>query len=359
MRSFRTAGLALFGVLLLAQTGRFETLAAKANEARDADRLEDAAKLYNEALSLRPEWAAGWWYLGTLRYEQDAYADAAAALQKVIALRPNDGNAFAMLGLSEAKLGRNNEALGHLQKGRQLGLGGDPRLRNSAAYNEGMLLLGAGAFEQAQETLGSLCREGLDEPALIMGLGSAVLGVPESQAPDMVRQAGWAEHFAAQRDQLPAAQREYERLAKEFPKGRNVQFAYGRFLLANHYEDQALAAFEREIENSPRHLLARLGIAGIMERNNPAGGIKYAREAVELSPKLAEGHYLLGMLQLKTDQIAPAIAELETSQRLRPDDPRVYFGLGRAYARANRAQDAAQARATYARLTKQTEQNRR
>ncbi|HEV2665097.1 MAG TPA: hypothetical protein VG324_09310, partial [Blastocatellia bacterium] len=60
-------------------------------------------------------------------------------------------------------------------------------------------------------------------------------------------------------------------------------------------------------------------------------------------------------LLLETDQTARAIIELETARRLLSNEPKIYFALGRAYARANRQKDAAAARATFTRLTKQAE----
>jgi len=38
-------------------TANFATLSAKADAARDADRLEEAESLYKKALALRPRWA--------------------------------------------------------------------------------------------------------------------------------------------------------------------------------------------------------------------------------------------------------------------------------------------------------------
>ncbi|MCI0347837.1 MAG: tetratricopeptide repeat protein, partial [Acidobacteriales bacterium] len=55
----------------------FDQVAARAEQARSANRIEEAIELYRKALSLRPRWAEGWWYLGTLLYERDAFADAA------------------------------------------------------------------------------------------------------------------------------------------------------------------------------------------------------------------------------------------------------------------------------------------
>jgi len=361
----------LYGLILLtgcafslqAQTADFPTLAAQANQARESDRLDEAVVLYRKALAVRPAWDEGWWYLGTLLYDQDDYTGAAGALRKAAELSPQSGSAVAMLGLSEAKLGRDREALQHLEKGRTLGVGGDRSLRQVMLYTQGTLLLGAGEFAKAQEALDLLAREGADREELIDALGEAVLGIRpadlansdpagDSVTREVVRRAGRAERMAARGD-VHAALAEYGRLAAGAPRFHNVQFAYGRFLLANHFDDLAVAAFRHEIENSPGHLLARLGIAGIMVETNPTAGIPYAEQAVQLAPGLAEGHYLLGMLWLGTGAVEKATAELETAEHEDSADPRVYFALGRAYAMAHRMKDAARARAEFARLSKE------
>ena len=347
------------GLPLTAQTSGFDALAAQANEARESDRLDEAVVLYRKALVLRPAWAEGWWYMGTLLYDRDDYAGAANALRKAVELSPQSGNAVAMLGLSEAKLGRDGDALQHLERGRKLGVGGDEGLRRVMLYTQGTLLLTAGEFSKAQEALDLLARAGADQEELMEALGESVLGIrpgdlasADSAEREVVRRAGRAEHVAARGD-VHAALAEYGRLAASAPQFHNVQFAYGRFLLANHFDGRAVEAFRREIENSPQHLLARLGIAGITVETDPAAGLPYAEQAVQLAPGLAEAHYLLGMLLLGTGAVEKAIVELETAEHKDPGDPRVYFALGRAYAMTHRMEDAARARAEFARLSKE------
>ena len=84
----------------------FEQVSARAAEARDANRTDEAIDLYRQGVALKPDWAEGWWYLGTLLYDREAFADAAAAFTKATALSPNVGTAWAMLGLCEFKLGK-------------------------------------------------------------------------------------------------------------------------------------------------------------------------------------------------------------------------------------------------------------
>ena len=359
LRLYGLAWLMCCALPLTAQTSGFTALAAEANHARESDRLDEAVVLYRKALALRPAWAEGWWYLGTLLYDRDDYAGAAYALGKAVELSPQAGNAVAMLGLCDAKLGRDRDALQHLDKGRTLGVGGDESLRRVMLYTQGTLLLAAGEFGKAQDALDLLAREGANQDDLMDALGESVLGIrpadlaaANSTMREVVRRAGRAEHAAASGD-AQVAQAEYGRLAADTPTFHNVQFAYGRFLLANHLDDQAVAAFRREIENSPQHLLARLGIAGALLPTDPAAGLPYAEQAVKLAPGLAEAHYLLGALLLGTGAIEQAITELETAQNKDPADPRVYFSLGRAYAMANRREDAARARAEFARLNKE------
>jgi predicted Zn-dependent protease len=70
------------------------------------------------------------------------------------------------------------------------------------------------------------------------------------------------------------------------------------------------------------------------------------------------GHYLLGALLLDVDQPERAIPQLEVAEKASLRDPRVYFALGSAYSRVGRKQDAARARATFERLSKEAEKSK-
>ena len=267
-----------------------------------------------------------------------------------------------MLGLSEAKLKRSKAALTHLTRALALGVGDESNLRPVALFIQANLYLEQGAFGLAQQSLDTLARErGTADEELLIALGRAVIGLRPEEAPlssemhDLLTMAGQAEMFAANR-QTAAAQQAYGDLVKRFPKTHNVQFAYGRFLLVNHLDEQAVNAFEQELANSPQHLLARLGIAGALLRTDPARALRYAAEAVKLAPKLGEAHFLLGAAMLSNDKPAAAIQELEIAEKLSPKDARIYFQLAKGYARMHRNADAARARAEFEKLNAAQEQ---
>jgi tetratricopeptide (TPR) repeat protein len=342
----------------------FEQVATQAAAAREGDRVEEAIGLYRRGVALRPDWTEGWWYLATLYYDADNYAEAAHAFAVAARQQPKAGAPVAMLGLCEFQLGHYDDAFNHIQQGRAAGIGDNVELTRVMRYHEGLLSIIKGEFEYAQQTLGTLSFEGLKTEDLIIALGLAALRrgmLPKDVTttyPDraLIRRVGLAEHFAAQKD-IADAQREYELVARDYAKTPDVQYAYGRFLLANRDDDGALVAFQHEIENYPKHALARIQIAYIKLKNRePEAGLPFAEEAAKLYPRLPLSHFVLGRLLLETGQNARAVEELEMAQRMAPEYPQIYFQLSRAYAKTNRKEDAEHARETFLQLNKKAEQ---
>ena len=339
-----------------ASSSDFKTLSAKADAARDANRLDEAVVLYKKALALRSGWTEGWWSLGTLLYDVDKYAQAAKAFRKVVQQNPRNGTAHVMLGLCEYELGTDDAALRELGTGRGLGVLKDEQLQRVLLYHQGILLLRKGKFAAAQESLFALMRSGTqsDEATLATGMAALLIKPPNlpkegTAGREVVSRTGRAEALLAQR-KFEEAEAAYKSLTEEYRDYPNIHYAYGRFLLEIHEVDAAVAEFQLEIKNNPNHVFARLQIAGAKYRLDSAAGLPYAEEAVKLNPQPPFGHYLLGLLYLDTGNFVNAIPELETAGRHFVNEPTVYFALGSAYARAGRKQDAARARATFVRL---------
>jgi tetratricopeptide (TPR) repeat protein len=337
----------------------FDTIAAAASAARESDKIDEAIGLYRQAVGLRPAWAEGWWFLGTLYYDHDKYADAAQAFKQTAQIQQKAGSPWAMLGLCEFQLARYDEARAHLDQARKLGLGDNAELVRVMRYHDGLLSILKGDFEKAQETLGSLSYEGLKSEELIISLGLAILRIGMTPKeitidyPDraLIRRAGLAEHFAAEKN-MSDAQREYDMVVRDYGKVANVQYAYGHFLLLNRDDEGAETAFQHELQNWPKHALARCQLANIKLRNKDIeGGLSLAEEAVRIAPRLPLGHYVFGRLLLEAGQNDRAIVELETASKMVPNEPKIFFALARAYTKAKRKQDADKARATFTRLS--------
>jgi predicted Zn-dependent protease len=336
---------------------RFDDLAKRASAAREADRLEQAITLYLQALKLKPKWNEGWWYVGSLFYERDQYAEARDAFQNLAVVDPQFSPAWSMLGLCEFRLKEYEAALKHLRHGNSAGLGGNDELRRVARFHEAILLNRFAQFELAYDVLARLFFEEQQLPDLVVALGLTMLRLPylPVEAPadkrELIFKTGRAALLAAT-NRLPEAEQEYKELSAIFPHAPGVHYAYGVFLLRS-APDDALVEFKRELELSPEHVPARLQIAfEYIKRGEHAAGLPFAEEAVKLAPELFAAHNALGRILLETGALERAVSELETGTKLAPDSPEMYFALARAYTRAGRPKDAERARAEFQRLDK-------
>jgi tetratricopeptide (TPR) repeat protein len=342
-----------------APAGSFARLSAQADAARDSDRLDEALLLYKQALVLRPAWTEGWWSMGTISYDQNSYAEAARAFQRVTQLAHGNGTAYVMLGLSEFELGRDDLALKHIDKGAGLGLDTNPKLRHVALYHQGVLLQRQGRFQAARETLEQLCLQGVRSDEVATALGMTLLRDRGRTSPpagstdaEIVGRVGHAGCLSGQK-KFDEARMALTTLAGQYPKYSGIHYAFGLILVEASDLPAAIAQFKQEIENNPADVISRLQIATATYKTDSAAGIPYAEEAVKLAPQQPFAHYLLGMLLLDTDDYQKAIPELEIAQKAFPRETRVYLALGSAYSRAGRKQDAVRARAEFQRLTEE------
>ncbi len=261
-----------------------------------------------------------------------------------------------MLGLCEFELGQDASALQDIEASKGLGILDDPQLRNVVLYHEGMLLQRAGRFEAAEEALASLCLGGVKSEDLTQTFGMVVLHMrdprppaPGTQAADMVEHLGRGACLSAQKN-YDAARQEYEFAARQYPHFPFVHYAYGRFLLEAHDRASAIHEFQQEIAEAPNSILPRLQIAAAEYRVDSAAGLPYAEQALHIAPQTPFAHYLLGLLLLDTSAYQKAIPHLEIARKAFPQEAKIVWSLGVAYALAGRPREAAQARAAFVRL---------
>jgi tetratricopeptide (TPR) repeat protein len=336
----------------------FNRLTKQADAAREAGRLEEAVKLYNQALQLNPKWAEGWWYLGSIFYDRDRYAEAGEALKILLSQQRENGPAWTLLGLCEFQLRNYKEALADILNGKQLGLGGNKAFINVARYHGSILLTRNGQFEVAFEELRPFSREGNESLSVIEAFGINILRMPllpVELPPDkrelvlLAGRAAW--HQSARHPQ--EADRAFKELLARYPDAPNVNYAYGVFQLID-TPDAALESFRRELQVKPDNVPAMLQIAfEYIKRNDYEQGLPFAQKAVETAPEFFATHNALGRVLLEMGKIHEAIRELETGVKQAPDSPEMRFALARAYAKAGRSDDARREREIFLQLDKQ------
>jgi tetratricopeptide (TPR) repeat protein len=341
-----------------APAASFDRAVKQAAEAKDAGHLDEAVRLYREALRLKPTWLEGHWLVGTILYDLDQYSEARDAFHRVVSVQPKNGAAWGLKGLCEFQLKNYERALSDLQRARTLGLG-DREVASVVSYHAAILMNRVEQYEVAFEILRDFALAGADTPSIIEAFGLSVLRLPylPSEAlpekREMILMAGRAGFMMAKGRRSAAGRQAFEELVTRYPDAPNVHYAFGNYLVPEE-PDIALEEFRRELRLQPNHVPSLLQIAfEQIKRTNYQEALTSAQKAVELAPGLFAARNALGRALLELGETDHAIEELETGVKLAPDSPDMYFALARAYQRAGRKEDADRARAQFLKLDKQ------
>lgn len=335
----------------------FEQLSQQAQQAYEANHEEDAARLYSEAVKLRPDWAEGWWAIGMIAYQRDQYPQCRDALTRMVALDASAAPGFALLGLCEFQTQDYDKSLEHLKKAHMLVPVTQPggKLMDMSNYHLAMLLTRQGAFEVAQEVFVRVALRVRQEPEMAFASGLASLRMPilphevPAEQKGVVAAAGKA--FWDLAIETPErAEEDFKALVAAYPKFPNVHYFYGTFLGARHPE-QSAGEFLAELKIDPESVPARVQLAlrYIVEGNTDAA-LKYAREAVGLSPDSVGAQLALAESLRARGDDEHALAAYVEAERLDPVSPKIRLYLANAYRALGRTEDARREQAEYSRL---------
>ncbi len=336
----------------------FTALAAKAKAANDNNNPDEALRLYQEALRLKPSWAEGWWSAGSIYYESDQYEQGRDAFRHLLANAPKMAVGWGMLGLCEFRTKQYEEALAHLQHANALGLGGHDEIKDIVNYHRALLFTRSSEFDQAMGLIALAVAQGKDTPLLVEAMGLAALRKPvlPSELPpterEMVMDVGRALCDGSAR-RISDATAEFDQILKKYPGTPQLHYLYG-LVLTTADPDKSLEQFKAELEVSPRHAEALYSIAREYDkRSDFASAVPYAQKAVDVNPQFAPAHALWGKTLVDSGQdIKLGISEIEAAVKMSPANPQNHYLLAMAYSKAGRSSDAARERAEFIRLRK-------
>jgi predicted Zn-dependent protease len=332
---------------------QFEDLSRRAQAALDS-RPEEAIQLYKQALAIRPDWPEGWLYMGGALYQKGSYAEATDALRKGIGLAPVFANGWALLGLSESQLDDPEQALADIRKGEELGLGGNVPFESAVRVRAALLLIRSSAFDEALAQLQPLTKYPDNPPPVEEAMGLCALASPDDIARitpqrravvDLAGKAAWA--LASQHRDVAAAA--YRQLLEQYPNEPGVHYADGLYLMETDVT-AALAEFQKEVQNNPKHWPALLVVASIQIRQGaPEQAIESLHAAMKAVPTKYRWlcHMNLGRANLDADNVTAAISELEDAIRQKPSSATAHFVLAEAYRHAGRKADAEREKAEF------------
>lgn len=341
----------------------FDQLLQAAEKARDESRDGEAIQLFRRALSEQPESEQALWYLGSMLYEKEQYAESRDVLRRFVTIRSDAGPAWALLGLSEFQLREYSRALDHLQRAMAQGMGDRKELIQSVFYDVVVLLTRFERYDDSIVMLERMLANGVADPALAEPNGLAALRLPflPTEIPpdrrELVHLAGRTE-LDVQTQHYEDAESEFKQLVTKYPNEPGVHYLYGAYLMQLH-PSESVAEFERELEISPSHVLARVRLAEqLIAQRDFDRALTLAQQAIKLDPKRASTHMIAGEALLAKGNAGDGIKELETAREIDPTVVRAHWDLLRAYIAAGRKEDADREKQAIEKLSDRNSQSR-
>jgi len=313
---------------------------ADAETALDKKNYARAEKLLKQVLADNSKNSRAWFYLGSVYAAVDRKAEAIAALEKSVALKPKVFESNLNLGLLLASTAKNEQAAGHLRTATQL----KPSNRKTADQE----------LAYAWMSLGRVLQEA-DPAASLDAFSQASRLVPKSHEPHleaaqlMEKQKNYGDAEREYRQALTLRPKATEALAglaniyieqKRFadaeailreyiaadPSNVAAQKQLGRVYGALGRSDDAIAIFTKLLTVSPADVEAKRELAELA-----TDGKKYDvaeniyRELVQATPNDPATHLGLGTVLMRQRKFLEAEAELLQAVKL---DPKLAEGYG-------------------------------
>ena len=340
-----------------AGSAEFKKLAARAKEAREQDRLQEAADLYEKALKLNPRWQEGWWYLGSLDYDANKYGDGVKAFRNLVELDRGNAPALALLGLCEFETRDYANAFVHLQMAKSKNQALTDELWHVVEYHLALLDILHGDFETATTPLYYLVHHNVLSQDVKMALGLTLLRVPvlpdqiDPEKDALVSEAGRTGELMALED-YNEADKSFQQLISDYPTTPFVHYAYAQMLAGLSRFEKAEEQLREEMKINPESAMPYLLLARVdVHLNRFQDALPLAQEAAKVAPQSSWAHYLLGRALLATDKVTDAVDELSIAKRLAPALPEIRYNLALALAKAKRPKEAAAEQAEFRRLS--------
>lgn len=318
--------------------------------------------------------------------QQGKTAEAESAWRSVLAAHPNSPDAYANLGLLEARQERYQQAIPLYRKALVL----NPRMPG-LEMNLGLALFKAGELKDAVrifnkllttespssaearrlQTLIGMADYGLQEyAAAIPLLKQATVDDPQNlpfrlllahsclaakqyqcvldtyhEILNLNAESAEADMLAGEAlDEMQdhaGAIEQFRAAVKANPKEPNVHFGLGYLLWTKAQYAEAAVEFKAELANVPDHGQALVYLADSnIKLNHPELALPLLRKALRLEPNTELAHLDLGIIYADKGQHADALRELRTATKLKPDDVAVHWRLAQLYRTMGRTNEA-------------------
>ncbi len=325
-------------------TPQVQQLYAEAKAAQQHGDMQGSIAKYQEMLKLAPHLAPAYNNLGSLYFENGAYAEAAKILREGLTLDPGMKTALALLGLSDARLGRKEEAKKELEVA-LIANPSDDRVEFALVH----LLISAGDDEEGTQHLRTyLTRHPKDQQAWYL-LGKTYLHLSEQSLaqinainPNSVTAHEIAGEIDESMHNFDGALAEYSKAVQLAPDQPGMHYHLGNAFWLQGKWGLAQKEFQAELHNDPVNCTTqwKLGNSLLAENGPPVEALSPLNQAVAICPNLMQARVDRANALIKLDQPAKAVDDLLVAEKDSPREPSIHFLLAKAYKVLGRATEA-------------------
>ena len=352
LRHIFGASLLVSAVCIGQPTAAPATLRQNALTFEQAGNSNEAEAAWKSFLAIEPKSAEAYAHLGLLEARQEHYKEAIAHYRKAMAFNPQFPNLRINLGLSLFKAGELNETV-QLYEPMLKQMPGNAPQRLRLATLVGLADYGVGSYASAVPYLKEATAGDPENLEFKLMLAHSCLWSKQYQCVlDTYRDiiainpnAAEAYMLAGEAyDELKDDSRSLEQFqaaVKADPKTPNVHFGYGYLLWRLMRFDEAEIQFRAELANNPEHALALAYLGDVevhMQHNDQA--MPLLEHAVQLDPSIALAHLDLGVIYASDHRNEDALREFQVSAKLNPKDENTHWQLGRLYQSMGRKEEA-------------------
>jgi tetratricopeptide (TPR) repeat protein len=317
--------------------GRDQALALE-QQGRNAD----AESAWRSVLKVHPSSAEAYAHLGLLEARQNNLKQAIPLYRKALALAPAMPSLRLNLGLALFKDGDLKQALQQFQLVKAPPAGSPAEQQLTILM--GMAHYGLGEFAEAAEFLKKAAAVDTQNLELRLALAHSCLWSKQYQCVlDTYHEILTLNAESAEADMLAgealdemkdhgAAIEQFRAAVKADPKAPDVHFGLGYILWTQRQYPEAVSEFQAELANNPNHAqaLVHLGDAE-MELQHPELSLPLLMKAAAIDNKLELAHLDLGILYSDAGRNEDALRELLHAEKLDTGDVAVHWHLARLY----------------------------
>ena len=317
-------------------------------------RNPEAEAAWRAVLKAHPSSPEAYAHLGLLEARQEHYTEAVPLYRKALALGPQIPGVRFNLGLALFKGGEPKKAIQEFSLLLKNAPPSSPEAQHLTILI-GMAHYGLAEYAEAVPYLKEAAAHDAQNSPLLLSLAHSCLWSKQYQCVlDTYHQILMLNADSAEADMLAGealdelkdnagATEQFRAAVKADPKLPNVHFGLAYLLWTQKRYPEAASEFKAELANDPDHIQSMLYLADTdMQLNQMEDARPLLEKVVRLAPSYALAHLDLGILYAEDGRKDDALRELTAAEKLNPSDVSVHWRLGRLY-RAMGKKDEAKA----------------